>query len=86
MNGEDTFRFRPCCDTRGMAGFSRALRRRDLIQIGAVTLGVAWLGLLGAFAYAASTQQPSAAGLAAAASALLIGGAGILYAWREPGR
>jgi hypothetical protein len=73
MNGEDT------------AGVD-AIRRWDLVQVGAVTLGLAWLGLLGAFAYAATTQKPTTAGLAAAASALLIGGAAILYAWREPGR
>ncbi|TME54962.1 MAG: hypothetical protein E6I53_00780 [Chloroflexi bacterium] len=69
-----------------MAVFSRRLRRWDLVRVAALAVGVAWLGLFGAFGYAAISQQPTTAGLAAAAAALLIAAAGILYAWREPGR
>ena len=56
------------------------------MRIGLTAVGVAWLGLLAAFAYAATLQLPSVAGTVAAIAAFLIGGAGILYAWREPGR
>ena len=68
-----------------MAMFSRRLRRWDLVRVAALAVGVAWLGLFGAFGYAAISQQPTTTGLAAAAAALLIAAAGILYAWREPG-
>ena len=76
----------PSCDTPSMAVFSRRLRRWDIVRIGAAAAGLAWLGLIGAFGYAAISQRPTTAGLAAAAAALLIAAAGILYAWREPGR
>jgi hypothetical protein len=69
-----------------MAVFSRRLRRWDLTRIGVASVGVAWLGLLGAFGYAAISQRPTTAGLAAAAAAFLIAAAGILYAWRDPHR
>jgi hypothetical protein len=69
-----------------MSVFSRRLRRRELTRIGAASLGVALLALLAAFGYAAISIQPTLSGLVAAAAAVLIAGAGILYAWREPGR
>jgi len=69
-----------------MAIFSRRLRRWDLVRIAASVFGVAWLGLLGAFGYAAISQRPTAPGVIAAAAALLIAAAGILYAWRDPHR
>jgi hypothetical protein len=69
-----------------MVVFSRSLRRWSAARIAAVALGVAWLGVLAAFAYAATTYKPDTGTLVAAAAALLIAGAGILYAWREPGR
>jgi CHASE2 domain-containing sensor protein len=69
-----------------MVVFSRALRRRNLVRIAAAALGLAWLAVLGAFGYAAATDKPNTASIVAAAAALLIAGAGILYAWREPGR
>ena len=56
------------------------------MRVAAVALGVVWIALVGAFGYAAATVQPTTAGVAAGAGALLIAGAGILYAWREPGR
>jgi hypothetical protein len=69
-----------------MAVLSRALRRRDPIRLAAAVLGIAWLALLAAFAFAAVTVQPSLGSVVAALSAAAIAGAGFLYAWREPGR
>jgi hypothetical protein len=69
-----------------MVVFSRSLRRWSAARLAAVPLGIAWLIVLAAFTYAATTAKPNVATIAAAASALLIAGAGILYAWREPGR
>jgi hypothetical protein len=69
-----------------MSIFSRRLRRWDATRAGAATLGVALLVLLVAFGYAATTIQPTISSLVAAAAAVLIAGAGILYAWRDPGR
>jgi hypothetical protein len=69
-----------------MAVFSRRLRRWDLTRIGVASVGVAWLGIFGAFGYAAISQQPTTPALVAAAAALLIAAAGILYAWRDPHR
>jgi hypothetical protein len=56
------------------------------MRIAAATVGGAWLIVLAAFVYAASSVQPGGAGIVAALAALLIGGTAILYAWREPGR
>jgi len=69
-----------------MAVFSRRLRRWDLVRIAALAVGLAWLGLFGAFGYAAISLRPTTPALAAAAAAVLIAAAAILYAWREPGR
>jgi hypothetical protein len=69
-----------------MSTFSRRLRRWDLTRIGAASLGVVFLALLAAFGYAAISFLPTLSSLVAVAAALLIAGAGILYAWREPGR
>ena len=83
MNGEEPDS--SPCDTPFMAVFSRRLRRWDLVRVGVSAVGLAWLGLFGAFGYAAISQQRNTAALAAAAGAVLIAAAGILYAWREPG-
>jgi hypothetical protein len=69
-----------------MAVLSRALGRRDLVRIAVTVLGLAWLLILGAFAYFAVSVQPSLGSLVAAAAAAAIAGAAFLYAWREPGR
>ena len=69
-----------------MAVFSRALGRGGPVRTAAITLGVAWLVVLGAFVYAAVTVTPSTSAIVAGAAAFLIAGAGILYAWRDPGR
>jgi hypothetical protein len=69
-----------------MAVFSRALRTRRVVRVAAGALGLAWLGVLASFAYSTTGVKPTTPAIVAAASALLIAGAGILYAWREPGR
>jgi hypothetical protein len=58
----------------------------DLRRIAVAALGVALLVLLVAFGYAAISIQPTLSSVVAAAAAVLIAGAGILYAWREPAR
>lgn len=62
------------------------LRRWEPARVAAATLGIALLVVLVAFGYAAISVQPKLPSLLAAGAAVLIGGAGILYAWREPGR
>jgi hypothetical protein len=57
-----------------------------VVRFAAGALALAWLGVVGAFAYSATGVTPANPAIVAAASALLIAGAGILYAWREPGR
>src|SRR5438128_2120417 len=42
-----------------MAVFSRELRKRDLVQVAAGTLGFAWLVLLAAYAYSALSVTPT---------------------------
>jgi hypothetical protein len=69
-----------------MAVFSRALGRRSPVRIAAAALGLAWLAVLGAFAYASTAINPSTPAIVAAVAGLLIAGAGTLYAWRDPGR
>jgi CHASE2 domain-containing sensor protein len=67
-----------------MRQFSRLLRRRTLFEVSATTLVVAWLFVLGAYAYYASQAKPEVAGLAAAGILLLVAATSFLYAWREP--
>src|SRR2546423_12510412 len=74
------------CDTAAMAVFSRPLRRRRPMQIAVAVLGLAWLAGLGAFVYAAVTVKPSVSGIVSAVATPPIAGAGLLYAWRGPGR
>lgn len=69
-----------------MVQFSRRLRRWDLVRVAAAVFALAWLGLVGAFGYAAISQQPTTPALVAAAAAVLLAAAGILYAWRDPHR
>ncbi len=51
-----------------------------------ITLGLAWLLLLGALGYAATSTTPDTDTLVAVAGAVIIALTAILYAWREPGR
>lgn len=55
------------------------------MRFAAAVLGVAWLGVLGAFAFGAISVQPGTESLVAAAALVAFAGAGFLYAWREPG-
>ena len=68
-----------------MRQLSRLLRRRTLFEASAITLGVAWSLVLGAYAYHAIQSGAEVAGIAAAAILLLIAATSFLYAWREPG-
>jgi len=56
-----------------------------MLHVAAACLGVAMLVLLAAFVAAAVTTRPGLSSMLAAISAAAIAGAGILYAWREPG-
>ena len=68
-----------------MRQFSRLLRRRTLFEVSAITLLVAWLLVLVAYAYHAFQSGAEVAGIAAAAILLLVAATSFLYAWREPG-
>ncbi|HUY73461.1 MAG TPA: hypothetical protein VMW11_03000 [Candidatus Dormibacteraeota bacterium] len=65
-----------------MAELSRRLRRWDPIRLAAVGSGAAGALLLGAYAVAAATVQPTPGGVVSAVSMLAIAGSGLLYAWR----
>ena len=56
------------------------------MRVTAAILGLAWLVVLAAFGYAAYLVTPGPGSIVAAAALAAIAGAGILYAWREPGR
>jgi peptidoglycan/LPS O-acetylase OafA/YrhL len=69
-----------------MSILSRELRRRSPVRVAAAVLGVAWVAMIIAFAFAATSVTPDWKSIGAAAEALGIAGAAFLYAWREPGR
>jgi hypothetical protein len=56
-----------------------------MLRVAALTLGVAWIALFGALIYVLTLDTPDISVVLGAISALAITGAGILYAWREPG-
>ena len=56
-----------------------------MLRVVSITLGVAWIVMLGALVYVFTLGSPEIEVVLAAISALAIAGAGILYAWREPG-
>jgi hypothetical protein len=68
-----------------MRVFSRALARWDMLRVASITLGAAWIALFGALVYVVTLGFPTIDVVLGAISALAIAGAGILYAWREPG-
>jgi Trk-type K+ transport system membrane component len=68
-----------------MRVFSRALARWDMLRVASITLGVVWIVLFGALVYVFTMGNPAIDVVLGAISALAIAGAGILYAWREPG-
>jgi len=55
-----------------------------MLRVASVTLGLAWVILLGALVYVFTLDTPDTGVMLGALSALGIAGAGILYAWREP--
>jgi hypothetical protein len=68
-----------------MRQFSRRLARWDMLRVASISLGLAWIAMLGALLYVFTLGTPEIEVVLAAISALAIAGAGILYAWREPG-
>jgi hypothetical protein len=68
-----------------MRQFSRRLSRWDMLRTASITLGLAWIAMFGALLYAFTLGTPEIEVVLGAISALAIAGAGILYAWREPG-
>jgi len=60
-------------------------RRWSLFRVAGATLAMAWLIVLVAFGYAATTVQPDVKSIGAALFVLGIAAAGFRYAWREPG-
>ena len=69
-----------------MSVFSRSLRRWEPLRVAAAVLGLAWLVLIVAFAYSATTGLPDTGSVVAVVALAAIAGAGFMYAWREPGR
>ena len=69
-----------------MRQFSRRLERWSLFRVAGATLVVAWLIVLVAFGYAATSVQPDVKSIGAAVFALGIAAASFMYAWREPGK
>jgi hypothetical protein len=64
----------------------RQIRRLGHVRVAGATLALAWLIILVAFAYAATTVQPDYTSIGAVVFAFGIAAAGFLYAWREPGQ
>jgi hypothetical protein len=56
-----------------------------MLRVAAGAVAAAWLLLLAAFAFAATTVRPDLASVLAAVAVLAIAAGSILYAWREPG-
>jgi len=54
-------------------------------RVAGATLALAWLIVLVAFAYGATSVQPDYKSIGAAVLALGVAAACFLYAWREPG-
>jgi hypothetical protein len=52
------------------------------VRVAALGSGAAAVLLLGAYAVAATTVQPTPGGLVSALALLAIAGSGLLYAWR----
>jgi hypothetical protein len=68
-----------------MRTFSRALERWDMPRVATAGLAIALLAVLAAFGLASTSAAPDLGSVLAAISAAAIAGAGILYAWRQPG-
>jgi len=70
------------CDTSPVRPFSRW----GHFRVAGGALALAWVIILGAFAYGATSVQPDYKSIGAAVFALGIAAACFLYAWREPAR
>jgi len=64
--------------------WSRYLSRWDVLRAVSVALAVVWIAFVAAYLLAAASTQFTPGAVTAAVAALVIAGAGILYAWREP--
>ena len=56
-----------------------------MLRVASTTLGLAWIAMFGALIYLLTRGTSEIEVVFGAISALAIAGAGILYAWREPG-
>ena len=56
-----------------------------MLRLASITLAAAWIVMFGALVYVFTLGTPEIDVALAAISALVIAGAAILYAWREPG-
>ena len=56
-----------------------------MLRVASITLGLAWIVMFGALVYVFTLGTPAVDVMLGAISARVIAGAGILYAWREPG-
>lgn len=56
-----------------------------MLRVASIALGVAWIVMFGALVYVFTLGTPEIEVVLGAISAFAIAGAGILYAWREPG-
>ena len=56
-----------------------------MLRAASITLSLAWIVMFGALVYVFTLGTPEIEVMLGAISALAIAGAGILYAWREPG-
>ena len=66
-----------------MRQLSRAIARLEVPKTASVFLAIAWLGLLGAFAFGSYGGKQWYSAIAAAAATVPIAGAALLYAWRR---
>jgi hypothetical protein len=65
-----------------MASFWLAARRWDMLRVAASGLGLAIVLMAAAYAFAAIESSATLGGAVAAFAAIVIGGLGLLYAWR----
>ena len=65
-----------------MRGIWRRINRVDPARLSATLLALLLLAGLGAYAFVASTANPTAGALTAAAALVAVAGSGLLYAWR----
>ena len=69
-------------DTAAMSQLWRGFRRWDALRIAASALGLAFVVMLGGYAFSAIESGVTPEGVAAAVVAVAIAGTGLLYAFR----